>query len=341
MKRNNSIEAFRFLFICVICLWHFNGVTTFIKHGYIAVEFFFIVSGFYLYRAYKKHSDIGTLDYTLHKVKKFLPPFIISFVLLLLLDREQYIYPPSNITPDAVLSKYFVHLHELFFCQGIGFTDRVAVNHPLWFISILLFSGGILYSLLRNYNQKAISLIIPVLTVLGFNYMLMNGNHSLAPFCSSFIPGLNTGIVRGITEMGLGILTAYIFERKIDTISQHIRVINMGGVISATGYVLMIFANDNYDYLALVFIPIIIISCNLPDSLFQKKLSWGIFGWLGSLSMYMYFIHLFVAYIFWIWLNHFGTPNIILVVAYLISVIIVSYTLKILSDKFSSLLSPK
>lgn len=339
MKRNYSIEAFRFLFICVICLWHFNGVATFIKHGYIAVEFFFIVSGFYLYRAYKKHSDIGTLDYTLHKVKKFLPPFAISFVLLLLLDRKQYIYPPSSITPDAILSKYFIHLHEIFFCQGIGFTDRVAVNHPLWFISILLFSGGILYSLLRNYNQKAISIIIPLFTVLGFNYMLMNGNHSLSPFCSSFIPGLNTGIVRGFSEMGLGILTAYIFERKIDTISQQITVINLGGTISAIGFMLMVFANDNYDYLVLLFIPVIIICCNLPGSLFQKNLNWPFFGWLGGLSMYMYFIHLFIAYVFWIWLNHFGISNIVLAVAYLISVIIAAYVLKILSGRFSSLLS--
>ncbi len=341
MKRNNSIEAFRFLFICVICLWHFNGVATFIKHGYIAVEFFFIVSGFYLYRAYKRHSDIGTLDYTLHKIKKFLTPFVMSFVLLLLLDRKQYIYPPSNITPDAVLSKYFVHSHELFFCQGIGFTDRVAVNHPLWFISILLFSGGILYSLLRNYNQKAISLIIPLLTFLGFNYMLMNGNHSLSPFCSSFIPGLNTGVVRGVSEMGLGILTAYIIERKIDTIIQHIIVINLGGVLSVIGYILMFFANGNYDYLALFFIPIIIICCNLPCSLFQKAMSWWLFGWLGSLSMYMYFIHLFIAYIFWIWLNHFGIPAFILVVAYLMSLIIAAYMLKISSEKLSSLLSQK
>ena len=160
MKRNIPIEFFRFLFICVICLWHFSNVATFVKHGYIAVEFFFILSGFYLYKNYRKNPEIETIDYLLSRCKKLLPPFLISFLLLVLLDRKQYIYPPEEISPDSILEKYFSHFHEIFLCQGIGLTDRVAINHPLWFISVLLFSSGLLHSLLRNYGQKAINLTL-------------------------------------------------------------------------------------------------------------------------------------------------------------------------------------
>lgn len=117
MKRNNSVEALRFFFICVICLWHFHSYATWIKHGYIAVEFFFMLSGFYLYKSYKKHPEVGGLDYTMHRVKKFLPPFLIAYLLLLLLDRKQYIYLPESFTPDAILSRYFIHIHELFYVR--------------------------------------------------------------------------------------------------------------------------------------------------------------------------------------------------------------------------------
>lgn len=337
MNRNNSIEAFRFLFICVICLWHFSGVATFIRHGYIAVEFFFVLSGFYLYRSCKNHPEIGTLDYILHRVKKFLPPFIISFSLLILIDRKQYIYLPETITPDSILTKYFSHFHELFLCQGIGLTDRLAVNHPLWFISILLFSSGILYALLKCYKQKAIALFIPALTIIGFNYMLMNGNHSLAPFCSAFVPGLNSGIVRGVSEMGLGVLISYFCDNKLAELIKRkllLQIATGGGII---GYMLMILANDNYDYLALFFAPLIIVCCNIKGTLFQKCLDFRSFGWLGGLSMYMFFIHLFVAYIFWILSDYYqNIPNFIIVIAYLISVTLAAFVLKIVSNKFSA-----
>ena len=86
MKRNIPIEFFRFLFICVICLWHFSNVAMFVKHGYIAVEFFFILSGFYLYKNYRQDPEKDTFEYVLNRFKKLFPPFFISFVLLVLLD---------------------------------------------------------------------------------------------------------------------------------------------------------------------------------------------------------------------------------------------------------------
>lgn len=270
MTKNNSIEFFRFLFICVICLWHFSGYATFVQHGYIAVEFFFIMSGFFLYRSFERHPEIGVLDYILHRVKKFFIPFLISFVLLLLLDRKQYIYPHTEITPDALLDKYFVHIHELFLCQGFSLAGNVPVNYPLWFLSILLFSGGILYSMLQCYRQKSLTLIIPILVLLGYNYLFMNGDHSLSTFGSSFVPGINTSVVRGVAGMGLGILVACLYERKKRPVSLKKMIISVCGVFSLIGFILMILANGNYDYLALFFAPIILLCCDVPNALFQR-----------------------------------------------------------------------
>ena len=82
-NRNASIDAMRFIFILFLCPVHCPAVSPF-PNGYIAVEFFFVLAGFFIYQSYKKHSDIGTIDFTLKKLKRFLWPLVISLVLLVL-----------------------------------------------------------------------------------------------------------------------------------------------------------------------------------------------------------------------------------------------------------------
>ena len=45
--KNNSIEFLRFLFMSILVAWH--GGFHFFAHGYLVVEFFFILSGYFIY----------------------------------------------------------------------------------------------------------------------------------------------------------------------------------------------------------------------------------------------------------------------------------------------------
>lgn len=51
-KMIKSIELLRFMFMLVICIWHspFNVFTS----GFIFVDFFFILSGYFLYKSLLK-----------------------------------------------------------------------------------------------------------------------------------------------------------------------------------------------------------------------------------------------------------------------------------------------
>jgi peptidoglycan/LPS O-acetylase OafA/YrhL len=48
--RNNTIELWRFMFVCAICIMHFSnsyfGASLYFSSAYVATEFFFIVSGY-------------------------------------------------------------------------------------------------------------------------------------------------------------------------------------------------------------------------------------------------------------------------------------------------------
>lgn len=78
-----SIEALRFIFMLVIAVWHFSRINPF-THGYIAVDFFFILSGFLLYGSYVRHK-YDALQYTIAKLKRFYPEYFIVFVVGFLL----------------------------------------------------------------------------------------------------------------------------------------------------------------------------------------------------------------------------------------------------------------
>lgn len=331
-NKNNAIEAFRFVFICVICLWHCRDAALWLHHGYIAVEFYFILSGYFIYTSCQKYPNVGVLDFTWKRVKKFYLPFILSVVLLMILDRKQYLYC-TEWTTDGILSTYFSHFHEYFFCQCLGLTEKIAINHPLWFISVLLFGGGILYSLLRNFPRKAISLYIPLLCLFGFAFILDNGNHALQNQMNLF--GVQSWMIRGLADMGLGIITAYVLQVKFAAFNKRSLYVNILGLLSLFGLFLMMIANGNYDYLAIFFVPLILCSTFIESSWFQKIFKHKIWNKLGGLSMYMYFIHLFVASIYWIFKDKIEVQSSTLLFIYLAFVVLAAYLLKVVSCKLS------
>lgn len=332
-NKNHAIEAFRFFFICIICLWHCHDVAPWLLHGYIAVEFYFILSGYFIYQSYLKHPNVGVLDFTWNKVKKFFIPFVISVLLLMLLDRKQYLFC-HDLSADGILETYFSHVHEFFFCQFLGLTDRVAINHPLWFISVLLFGGGVLFSLLKNFGHKAVSLYMPLVCLLGYSFLLSNGNCSLQNRLVLY--GMQSWIIRGFSDMGLGIMLSYIIERKNLGIQKKSTLMNVLGCISLFAFILMTCAHGNYDYLAIFFIPLILCACFLETSWFQRVFIHKCWLTLGDLSMYMYFIHLFVASVYWILkdrLGNLGMPCWFWLICYLSFIIMSAKFLKEVSRK--------
>ena len=58
------------------------------------------------------------------------------------------------------------------FCQGLQLIDvGHYINVTLWFISILLIGGAILFSLLKSFGHKTISVILPLAVLLGITYL--------------------------------------------------------------------------------------------------------------------------------------------------------------------------
>lgn len=62
--RNYSVEFFRFFFMLFICLTHFPGKNVIhLHHAYLAVDFFFILSGLFIYKSSCKKEPLSTFDF--------------------------------------------------------------------------------------------------------------------------------------------------------------------------------------------------------------------------------------------------------------------------------------
>ena len=93
--KNRSIEFLRFFFMLFICLSHFPGRTVIhLNHAYLAVDFFFIVSGLFIYRSSTKDAPPSTFDYTLKKVKRFWPKMVVGCALLLFCNQPGFTQGP-------------------------------------------------------------------------------------------------------------------------------------------------------------------------------------------------------------------------------------------------------
>lgn len=337
-QKNMPIEAMRFIFICMICSSHCPAVSTFLPHGNIGVEFFFILSGFFIYYSYIHHPDTGVFAFSWKKVKRFFWPLVISNIALMLLDRKQYIYP-HELSPDGILTQYFSQIPDFMFAQGFYLHSHPGmINAPVWFIMVLIIGGGILYALLRYYKSKATSLFVPIIVVIGTTYLLSFGDAGLKARPGG-IPGLDCNIIRGISEMGLGVLLACFYEQKKGGILAHSRIMSFCGIIAFIGMLLIALANNDYDWLSLFLIPFVLLSCVDGKSVFSKLFFSRIWGWLGGISLYMFFVQMLVSAIYYIIATRsaFVTnlPVAVSFTAYLVACVVAGYVLKILSDKMA------
>lgn len=263
----------------------------------------------------------------------------ISILAMMVLDRKQYIYP-QELTPDGILTQYYSHIPEFLFTQGLLWIKSPgAVNVTFWFITVLLIGGGIIYSLLRNYQERASSLFLPILVIFGITYLLSFGDTGLIWRKEIAIPGFECNMIRGLSEMGIGVLLACFFEQKKENLLNHYCLISFCGIMSFIGIILIAMAHRNYDCLSLFLIPFVLLACMDERSLFGRIFRSKVWLWLGGLSMYMYFIHLSVSATYYIlaskisFVSHIPIP--ISFLSFLLVCMALAYILKLVSGKLA------
>lgn len=283
MKNENNrvlpIEALRFLLMLVVCIWHFNSGMTLMHHGYLAVDFFFILSGFFLYQSATKKGAKSSLDYTLNKIKRYYPETIVVLLPLLIISWPRVLEEPHRLVNDL----FFVTSSSVF---GGGW------NAPLWFLHIMILAGTILYPLVKNWAKISIPVILPCIFLFAMTCLLNYGGGKLEIY--GIIGPFDCSLLRGLSEMSFGILTAAFWQRKSENVLNHkygTALLNAISILCSFAFILLTIIQPCYDRYILIIAFFVIIGCSVRVSILSSIFKSQIWGKLGSLSFELYLVH--------------------------------------------------
>ena len=328
-KKLLSVEAFRFIFMTIIAMWHFDRINPF-THGYIAVDFFFILSGFLIYRSYIKRK-YDALKYTITKLKRFYPEYIIVFIIAFLMKLRILLRDNDVITIlfDAISEGTLIH--------SVGIYEG-NVNPPSWYVSVLLIGGGLLYSVLFYNRRLAVSIIFPLFVLFSYTYLL-GFNGSIELFAT--VGFVSQCLFRGMAGMALGIVLSAFSLRYSEEFSSKHRLLDVFSLIALAVVVILLFENRNYDKMALLAFCMLIFSCSIPNALVNRIFRSQIWAKLGGVTFEMLLVH---SSIIWVMnnltrsipLSSFGKT--MLAFVYMFVVVMVSFILKSLNNRIRMML---
>lgn len=165
--RNAEIEMLRFLFAVLVLLCHSRAALAetdwIFTHGSLAVEFFFLLSGYLMMASLEKRRTTPTAAFVWHKVKGFCPELFVSVVLVFAV----YAYAGATV-PEFLVSGINTVLSSLMLLRMTGITPMyMDWNGPTWYLSSMIIGMLVVYPVLRRFGTHVLLLLFSLI-LLGF-----------------------------------------------------------------------------------------------------------------------------------------------------------------------------
>lgn len=281
------MDAVKGLMILLIVLHHLLMIPC-LHHGYLAVDMFFMIAGYYL--AHHFQAKGGTaFQYTAGRFKQVYLPYLLALLLATILDYKRLI---SFQGFEGFFETYAPYVAFLTLTEEMGFLSHwPIVLFGGWFLSVLIISGFLLYGLLEYDERKTVKVILPFTVILGFTYLFSLGS-SAENF--SITGAISVPLLRGFIEMGTGILLFYILTENQEGLNKNKTLITVMACLALACFLTMIFVNKTFDSFIVVLFPLILTGVLLPESPIKRlydRCPTKILAWLGALSLEIYVIH--------------------------------------------------
>ena len=199
------------LAICILML-HFDGIYwgghINFATGYLAVDAFFIISGFFLFQSLDKKSpeDISIFNELYKKIVKIYPVYIFSIVALLVI----YCLIPKmrifSFTPQSALS-------EIFMLQMSGILDTSAVNGTDWYVSALMISIFLYVAVYKLNKKLLIQFLLPVCVIVFYAICYAHNSNLDIHFHFKLLGFIWGGIARALGGLAIGGMCFYIIKK--------------------------------------------------------------------------------------------------------------------------------
>ncbi|WP_461148539.1 acyltransferase family protein [Spirosoma pulveris] len=303
-KRFHILDGFRGVFALIVALYHFKpgpgiiGHTALISHGWLFVDFFFLLSGFVIYYNYNTLSTIT--EQKVFLLKRFLRIYPLHFCLLIILlvfeTLKIFLFKYHLFNYSAFEQHSLIgFIANVFLIQAYGFPikglDYLSWNTSSWSISAEFFAY-ILFSfliiLVYKYSRitKIFTFFIVSLLSLLCIYYFRDGNMSL----KFGIPG----IYRCSYSFFLGCIICelyYILVKKnflINSAKSYFALFSFFEFISMGMSLVSVMYMSEISILSPIFFSITILVFSFELGWVSHKLNTPLFKELGILSYSIY-----------------------------------------------------
>ncbi len=289
-----------------------------LNHAYLAVDFFFILSGFVIGYAYDDRWDNGmtTWQFFKRRLIRLHPMVIIGTVIGLVMFCLQgsVQWDGTKVGTSFIMMSLLLHLFLIPAVPGgaaeiRGNGEMFPLNGPCWSL-FFEYLGNIIYAVwIRRISTKALALLTAALGIcyLGFNSFDITGDGMLGVGWSMGGWGLPGGLLRMLFPYTIGLLMSRIFRpAKIRGAFWICSIILFAlfcpPMIESTGVLCW---NALYDALCVIIVfPILVWTA--ASGATESKFSTKVCTFLGDISYPLYVVHYPLMYYFYNWMAQTG-----------------------------------
>jgi peptidoglycan/LPS O-acetylase OafA/YrhL len=339
--RFRAIDTFRGLAAILVILFHIPDSTLLqgnqlIAHGYVAVDFFFVLSGFVMAHSYlNKINDIPSAkSFVIKRFKRIYPLHLFTLLVFLAFETARFVVNANFVklaTPPFDNCSMATFIANLTLTHSMGLFDHLSWNLPSWSISVEFYAYVAWALMLIIFRKKLWLVGLFSLPFIAWFIWRFNGNMEYT---------FDYGFIRCLFGFLLG-MYSYLFASKLKRkIDLRVATITEIGLLVLTGYFLSMF-NTSYHWIMPFWFAIIIIFFSTETGAVAKLFAHSRLKFLGELSFSYYLNHIVIIRVFdllffkVVKLNHSFTSDAIFLVCVFTTVQLVSiFTYKYVELRF-------
>ncbi len=326
--KNGKIELFRFICAIIIAIYHFNFSIEYksekFTKGYLAVEFFFIVTGYLMAKSLSKYTDdpdnkFDLFDTSLKYVAKKISSFYCFYIAAIIITSAAWI-PYFKLPVKEYFFKLFDAVPTFLLLQMVGF-KTADWYVPIWYLSAMVIVTIILTPILLKFPKSYSLYIGPFISVvlLGFIYVKV-GYYNRSIIIKGNPP---YGLMRAFAEISIGCTCFYLekcgYLKKLREKS--------ASVIAIICYILsFVYMYNNYkndhEFLSIILITVASIITFHNKNTFTFLNNRFVY-FLGKLSLPIFLVHSVSRYTIPKWIPQFSHYSLYMML-YLVATIILS-----------------
>ncbi|MFT3904151.1 MAG: acyltransferase [Niabella sp.] len=294
----------------------FAGGTTIetFNHGYLAVDFFFILSGFVISYAYDNRwgKNLTMKDFFKRRLIRLHPMVVMGAVLgvITFLIQGSVQWDGTHVTTSLVMLALLCTMFFIPAVPGAGYEVRgngemFPLNGPSWSL-FFEYIGNILYALfIRRLSNKALAVLVMLLGVGLTSFAIFNasGYGNIGVGWSLDSMNFSGGLLRMLFPFTMGMLLARHFKPVKVKGAFWICTVILIALFSVPYLEAMkpVCMNGVYEACCIVIVFPILVWVGASETTTDKT-STKICNFLGGISYPLYMVHYPIMYLFYAWL---------------------------------------